>query len=162
MKLLNILKNIILEENRLTLGSFTDTDGDTFFVVATTHSQDATKANTKYGRVDVNTLGGVIFEFSDVFSEVAKSMVGIKDKKTILVRDYLNRFDFIIGTHLNKDGTYSLHIITSIRHPNTLSYKPENKLIIIKKDGDLVIEQFVNTSSFTKITKNNIIVYYER
>jgi hypothetical protein len=86
----------------------------------------------------------------------------IKDKKTILVRDYLNRFDFIIGVHSNKDGTYSLHIITSIRHPKTLSYKPENKLIIIKKDGDLVIEQFVNTTSFTKITKNNIIIYYER
>ena len=36
MELLNILKNIILEESRLTLGSFTDVDGDTFFVVATT------------------------------------------------------------------------------------------------------------------------------
>ena len=163
MELLSVLKNIILEQGeRINLGDFTDEDGDTFKVVATIHSQETTAPNTRFGRVDVNTIGDVIFEFSDVFSELAKTILEGGDKTSILVKDYLNRFDFIVVPHLNRNGTYSLNIVTSILYPKTLSYKPENKLIIIKSDGDLVVEEFVNLKSFTKFVKGNIIVYYER
>lgn len=163
MKLLNVLKTIILEQDeRINLGEFIDDDGDTFNVVATIHSQETTAPNTRFGRVDVDTIGDVIFEFSDVFSELGKTILEGGNKKSILVKDYLNRFDFIVVPHLNRNGTYSLNIVTSILYPKTLSYKPENKLIIIKSDGDLVVEQFVNIKSFTKFVKGNIIVYYER
>jgi hypothetical protein len=83
-------------------------------------------------------------------------------KTSILVRDYLNRFDFIVAPHVNDEGTYGLNIITSILYPKKLSYKPENRLIIIKNDGDLVVEEFVNLKLFTKAQKGNIIIYYER
>ena len=74
MQLLSVLKNILIEQgNREDLGDFIDEDGDTFNVVATIHSQETTAPNTRSGRVDVNTIGDVIFEFSDVFSELAKS-----------------------------------------------------------------------------------------
>lgn len=163
MQLLKILKNILTEqENREDLGDFIDEDGDTFNVVATIHSQESTSPNTKSGRVDVNTIGDVIFEFSDVFSELAKSILNDPNKTSILVRDYLNRFDFIVAPDVNYDGTYSLNIITSILYPKKLSYKPKNRLIIIKNDGDLVVEEFVNLKLFTKVQKGNIIIYYER
>jgi len=163
MKLLNFLKNILIEQgNRENLGDFIDEDGDTFNVVATIHSQDTTAPNTMFGRVDVNTIGDVIFEFSDIFSEVSKSIINDPKKTSILVRDYLNRFDFIVAPHLNNDGTYSLNVVTSILYPKKLSYKPENRLIIVKNDGDLVVEEFVNLNSFTKRKRGNIIVYYER
>jgi len=162
MQLLSVLKNILIEQgNREDLGDFIDEDGDTFNVIATIHSQETTTPNTKSGRVDVNTIGDVIFEFSDVFSELAKSILKDPNKTSILVRDYLNRFDFIVAPHMNKDGTYGLNIITSILYPKKLSYKPENRLIIIKNDGDLVVEEFVNLQLFTKIQKENIIIYYE-
>ena len=77
------------------MGDFTDDDGDTFKVVATIHSQETTAPNTRFGRVDVNTIGDVIFEFSDVFSELAKTILEGGDKTSILVKDYLNRFDFL-------------------------------------------------------------------
>lgn len=163
MQLLKILKNILTEqENREDLGDFIDEDGDTFNVVATIHSQESTSPNTKSGRVDVNTIRDVIFEFSDVFSELAKSILNDPNKTSILVRDYLNRFDFIVAPDVNYDGTYSLNIITSILYPKNLSYKPKNRLIIIKNDGDLVVEEFVNLKLFTKVQKGNIIIYYER
>lgn len=163
MLLLKILKNILTEqENREDLGDFIDEDGDTFNVIATIHSQESTLPNTKSGRVDVNTIGDVIFEFSDVFSELAKSILNDPNKTSILVRDYLNRFDFIVAPDVNYDGTYSLNIITSILYPKKLSYKPKNRLIIIKNDGDLVVEEFVNLKLFTKVQKGNIIIYYER
>ncbi len=163
MQLLNVLKNILLEQgNREYLGDFTDEDGDTFNIVATIHSQETTAPNTRSGRVDVNTIGDVIFEFSDIFSELAKSILKDPSKTSILVRDYLNRFDFIVAPNLNDDGTYGLNIITSILYPKKLSYKPENRLIIIKNNGDLVVEEFVNLKLFTKAQKGNIIIYYER
>jgi hypothetical protein len=163
MQLLSVLKNILIEQgNREDLGDFIDEDGDTFNVVATIHSQETTAPNTRSGRVDVNTIGDVIFEFSDVFSEVSKSIINDPKKTSILVRDYLNRFDFIVSPHINNDGTYGLNIITSILYPKKLSYKPENRLIIIKNDGDLVVEQFLFLDSFTKLERGNIIIYYER
>jgi hypothetical protein len=162
MQLLSVLKNILIEQgNREDLGDFIDEDGDTFNVIATIHSQETITPNTKSGRVDVNTIGDVIFEFSDVFSELAKSILKNPSKTSILVRDYLNRFDFIVAPHVNEDGTYGLNIITSILYPKKLSYKPENRLIMIKNDGDLVVEEFVNLQLFTKIQKANIIIYYE-
>ena len=163
MQLLSVLKNILIEQgNREDLGDFIDEDGDTFNVVATIHSQETTAPNTRSGRVDVNTIGDVIFEFSDVFSELAKSILKDPSKTSILVRDYLNRFDFIVAPHVNDEGTYGLNIITSILYPKKLSYKPENRLIIIKNDGDLVVEQFLFLDSFTKLERGNIIIYYER
>lgn len=163
MQLLKILKIILTEqENREYLGDFIDEDGDTFNVVATIHSQESTSPNTRSGRVDVNTIGDVIFEFSDVFSELAKSILNDPNKTSILVRDYLNRFDFIVAPNVNYDGTYNLNIVTSILYPKKLSYKPKNRLIIIKNDGDLVVEEFVSLKSFTKVQKGNIIIYYER
>lgn len=163
MQLLKILKNILTEQgNREDLGTFIDEYGDTFNVVATIHSQESTSPNTRSGRVDVNTIGDVIFEFSDVFSELAKSILNDSNKTSILVRDYLNRFDFIVAPHVSHDGIYGLNIITSILYPKKLSYKPENRLIIIKNNGDLVVEEFVNIELFTKLQKGNIIIYYER
>ena len=79
-----------------------------------------------------------------------------------MVKDYLNRFDFIVAPHKNTNGLYSLNIVTSIPYPKRLSYKPKNGLIIIKNDGDLIVEEFINLNSLTKQIKENIIIYYER
>jgi hypothetical protein len=163
MKLINVLKSIILEQNeRVMLGEFIDKDGDEFEVTATIHSQVSTKQTTKSGRIDVETIGDVIIEFSDIFSEVSKSILNDPKKTTILVRDYLNRFDFIVAPHKNRSGNYSLNIVTSIPYPKKLSYKPENRLIIIKNDGDLIVEEFINLNSLTKQIKGDIIIYYEK
>jgi len=78
--------------------------------------------------------------------------------KNILIEQG-NRED--LGDFIDEDGTYGLNIITSILYPKKLSYKPENRLIMIKNDGDLVVEEFVNLQLFTKIQKANIIIYYE-
>lgn len=163
MKLINILKSIILErDERIRLGKFIDEDGDEFNVTATAHSQVSTKQTTKLGRISVETIGDIIIEFSDIFSEVSKSILKDTKKTTILVKDYLNRFDFIVAPHKNVNGTYSLNIVTSIPYPKTLSYKPENRLIIIKNDGDLIVEEFINLKSLTKQIKGDIIIYYEK
>jgi hypothetical protein len=163
MKLINVLKSIILEQDeRVMLGEFIDKDGDEFEVTATIHSQVSTKQTTKSGRIDVETIGDVIIEFSDIFSEISKLILKDPKKTTILVKDYLNRFDFIVAPHKNKNGTYSINVVTSIPYPKTLSYKPENRLIIIKNDGDLIVEEFINLKSLTKLIKGDIIIYYEK
>jgi len=163
MKLITILKSVILEQNeRVMLGEFIDEDGDKFEVTATIHSQVSTKQTTKSGRIDVETIGDVIIEFSDIFSEVSKSIFKDPKKTTILVKDNLNRFNFIVAPHKNINGNYSLNIVTSIPYPKRLSYKPENRLIIIKNDGDLIVEEFINLKSLTKQIKGDIIIYYER
>jgi len=159
MKLLSVLKNIIIEqENRIDLGSF-NVDGEQFNVVGTIHTQIATRSSYS-GRRNPEDIADLIFEFPEVFAEVSKEVIQDKTKTSILVKALLNRYDFILGPKKERNGEYSLNIVTSILYPKKLGYKPENRLIIIKQDGDVIVEGDFNLNTFNKKTKNNLTIYF--
>ena len=159
MELIKVLKSIVLESRRIKLGSFTDDDGDIFNIIATIHSQlNVNKYSKSATRVDVDYISDVIIEFKDIFSKVSKSIEQDINKESIFVRDYTNRFDFILNPTY-KNGKYQLFITTSMNHPEMLNVKPENVLIILKNDGDVIIKEQLELNNFTKIIKGNIIIY---
>ena len=159
MELIKVLKSIVLESRRIKLGSFTDDDGDIFNIIATIHSQlNVNKYSKSATRVDVDSISDVIIEFKDIFSKVSKSIEQDINKESIFVRDYTNRFDFILNPTY-KNGKYQLFITTSMNNPEMLNVKPENVLIILKNDGDVIIKEQLELNNFTKIIKGNIIIY---
>ena len=159
MELIKVLKSIVLESRRIKLGSFTDDDGDIFNIIATIHSQlNVNKYSKSTTRVDVDSISDVIIEFKDIFSKVSKSIEQDINKESIFVRDYTNRFDFILNPTY-KNGKYQLFITTSMNHPEMLNVKPENVLIILKNDGDVIIKEQLELNNFTKIIRGNIIIY---
>ena len=159
MELIKVLKSIVLESRRIKLGSFTDDDGDIFNIIATIHSQlNVNKYSKSATRVDVDSISDVIIEFKDIFSKVSNSIEQDINKESIFVRDYTNRFDFILNPTY-KNGKYQLFITTSMNHPEMLNVKPENVLIILKNDGDVIIKEQLELNNFTKIIKGNIIIY---
>jgi hypothetical protein len=157
MKLLSTLKTILLEK-RIPLGSFIDDDGETFNVIATDHSQIANTPSSRLSRPDFNEVSDVVFEYQDIISSVSKSIMEDIDKTSILIRDNWNGFDFILYPDF-VDGEYQLNIVTSIKHPKKLQNKSVNKLIIITKDGDSIVKEQINNNHFTKIVKDDIIIY---
>jgi hypothetical protein len=159
MELIKVLKSIVLESRRIKLGSFTDDDGDIFNIIATIHSQlNVNKYSKSATRVDVDSISDVIIEFKDIFSKVSNSIEQDINKESIFVRDYTNRFDFILNPTY-KNGKYQLFITTSMNHPEMLNVKPENVLIILKNDGDVIIKEQLELNNFTKIIRGNIIIY---
>jgi hypothetical protein len=159
MELIKVLKSIVLESRRIKLGSFTDDDGDIFNIIATIHSQlNVNKYSKSATRVDVDSISDVIIEFKDIFSKVSKSIEQDINKESIFVRDYTNRFDFILNPTY-KNGKYQLFITTSMNHPEMLNVKRENVLIILKNDGDVIIKEQLELNNFTKIIRGDIIIY---
>ena len=159
MDLIKELKSIVLESRRIKLGSFTDDDGDIFNIIATKNSQlNVNKYSKSATRVDVDSISDVIIEFKDIFSKVSKSIEQDINKESIFVRDYTNRFDFILNPTY-KNGKYQLFITTSMNHPEMLNVKRENVLIILKNDGDVIIKEQLELNNFTKIIRGDIIIY---
>jgi hypothetical protein len=157
MKLLPTLKYALLEQ-RVNTGSFVDNDGEIFNVVATVHTQLANNSSSLLSRPNFGDVSDVVFEYQDIISSVAKSVIDDINKTSILIRDNWNGFDFIIYPDF-EDGEYQLNIATSIKHPKKLQHKSVNKLIIITKDGDSILKEQIENISFTKIIKNDIIIY---
>jgi hypothetical protein len=159
MKLLKVLESLILESRRIKLGSFEDDEGDIFNVIATIHSQENVNKNSVSAtRVDSDSIGDVVLEYQDEISKISKSIEGDLKKDSIFVRDFTNRFDFILYPTY-KNGKYELLIATSMNHPENLKVKPKNTLMIITNSGDTVIKEQLESNNFTKITRGDIIIY---
>jgi hypothetical protein len=156
MNLLQILNSLIVED-RIRMGSFTD-GNEKFNVNATDHTQIANTLNSSKARPDFEDLANVVFEFNDVIADVSKSIISNPFKDSILVRDNWNGFDFIIYPHNDEDGI-NLNIATSIKHPEKLNFKKQNKLVIITSDGDTIIKEELENNNFTKVIKGNTIIY---
>lgn len=156
MKLISILRTIIVE-NRIRLGSFNE-GNDIFNIVATDHTQIANNPSSLKSRPNFQDLGDIVFEFQDVMSNVVKNVIKDNKKDSIFIRDFGNGFDFIIYPHYD-NGEYKLNIATGIKHPEKLKVKKQNTLMVITREGDTIIKEQLENNNFTKIVRDNIIIY---
>ena len=159
MKLLDKLKEIIYESKDTYYGSFNH-DGVNFKIYGSEHSHETTSISAESGRYNVEELSQVIKDFSDLYGELSFDIIKDPKKTSILTFDNLLNVNFV--TYVNPKGKKSinLRIHTSLKDKRKLNIKPENKVLIITKNGDTLIRENINLDLFTKIVKGSIIIYH--
>lgn len=161
MKLLYTLKNLILEAREL-LGNY-DFDDQDVDILYNTHSGLGVGTST-YGRQPIELVKTSMVDFLDVIVPTSLGILNKPSKVTgndhsILVKDYMNGFDYHFWVNKSKNGKLFLTINTSIGHPKFLPNKQNDKTIIISNSGDTVIREQFEGNDFTKIVRGDIIIY---
>ncbi len=159
MKLLDVLKELIIESYDTYYGGFTH-DNKEFKIYGSEHSQEATKTSAESGRYDVDELVQVIMDFKDIYGDLAVDVIKDREKNSILTFDNLLNVNFL--TYVNKKGknVIDLKIHTSLKNRRKLNIKPQNKVLVITKSGDTIIKEQIDTNNFTKIVRGDIIIYH--
>ena len=161
MKLLNTIKNIILEGKQL-LDRY-EVDGLNVDIFYNDHSNMAI-SNSLYGRQSIEDIKESIVDILDIIVEVSIDILNspskIQDKDhSILIKDYMIGVDYHIWVTQSKNSDLFLTINTSIGHPKNLPSNQNDKTIMVTKSGETVIREDFEVNNFTKIIKGDIIIY---
>lgn len=161
MKLLNTIKNIILERKQL-LDRY-EVDGLNVDIFYNDHSNMAI-SDSSYGRQSIEDIKESIVDILDTIVEVSIDILNspskIQDKDhSILIKDYMIGVDYHIWVTQSKNSDLFLTINTSIGHPKSLPFNQNDKKIIITKEGDTIIKEQFNLENFTKIVRGDIIIH---
>ena len=161
MKLLSFFKTIIVEAREL-LGQY-DFDGQDVDLLYNTHSNLGIISST-YGRQPIEVVKTSMVDFLDVIVPTSLDVLNKPSKvvgkdHSILVKDYMNGFDYHFWVNKSKNDKLFLTINTSIGHPRFLPNKQNDKTIIITNTGDTVIREQFEGNNFTKIIRGDIIIY---
>ena len=74
--------------------------------------------------------------------------------------DNLLKVNFVTFVNPRGNKNINLRIHTSLKDKRKLNIKPENKVLIITKEGDTIIRESINLNVFTKIVRGDIIIYH--
>jgi hypothetical protein len=161
MKLLNTIKNLILEGRQL-LDRY-DVGGINVDIFYNDHS-NISISNSSYGRQSIEDINESIIDILDIIVEVSINILNSTGKiqgkdHSILIKDYMIGVDYHVWVTQSKNGDLFLTINTSIGHPKSLPIGQNDKTIIITKSGDTLIKEQFKNNNFTKIVKGDIILY---
>ena len=159
MKLLNKLTELIYESQDTYYGSFNH-DGVKFKIYGSEHSHETTSSSAESGRYNVEDLSQIIKDFSDLYGELSLDVVNDPKKTSILTFDNLLKVNFVTFVNPRGNKNINLRIHTSLKDKRKLNIKPENKVLIITKEGDTIIRESINMDVFTKIVRGDIIIYH--
>jgi len=161
MKLLSFFKNIIVEARELI--SQYDFEGQEVNLLYNTHSNIGISSSA-YGRQPIESVETSIVDFLDVIVPTSLEILNKPSKvvgkdHSILVKDYMNGFDYHFWVNKSKNDKLFLTINTSIGHPRSLPNKQNDKTIIITNIGETFIREQFENINFTKIIRGDIIIY---
>jgi hypothetical protein len=158
MKLLNVLKDLITEA--IFIDEF-DIDGQKIKIVQTYESLRGVSQSSKTGRVDVDEI---MDSMSDIYEVIVEQSFSVLDACrtdcALVIRDFRLGFDYQLFIKKDKKDKLVISINTSIRHPKDLkNTEKKTREIIITRNEDVVIKEILELALFTKIIKDDIIVY---
>lgn len=162
MQLLNIIKSLILE-GKVLIKRF-DLDGTNINIYFNTHSNIAQNSSS-YGRQSIDDITNSMIDILDIILSVSLDILNHPSKiegkqHSILVKDYMIGVDYHFWVDKSPKDDLYLTINTSIAHPKNLPSKKNDKKIIITRTGDTVIKESMDYLLFTKLVRNNIIIYH--
>ena len=158
MKLLSVLKDLITEA--ILIDEF-DIDDQKIKIVQTYESLRAVSQSSKTGRVDVDEI---MDSMSDIYDVIIEQSFIVLDACRIdcalVIRDFRLGFDYQLFIKKDKNDKLVISINTSIRHPKDLkNSKKKTREIIITRNEDVIIKEILELDLFTKIIKDDIIIY---
>lgn len=160
MKLLNLLKNLITED--IFIDEF-EIDDQKIKLFQTYESLRSVSTSNKSGRVGADEIMDSMSDIYDVIIEQSNNVLKNCFKNcSLLIRDFRLGFDYQLFIKKNNEDKLKITINTSIRHPLDLGNKKfKTREIIITSNEKVIIKENFNINEFTKIIKNNIIIYYK-
>lgn len=161
MKLISVLKTLLVES--IFIDQF-EVGGQSVKVFRTYESQRAISGSGSVSRVDSDEI---LDSMSDIYEDIVNYSNDILDNCfsncSIVIRDYRLGFDYQVFIEYSKSGILKITINTSIRHPKKLKNdKFKSPEMIIQRDGDIILREETEMSLFTKIIKDNIIIYIKK
>lgn len=164
MKLVETLKDIIVEQFSTLLKKYISSSGQKVKVVYNKHSQD-NQGKLEFQRIFNDEVVNSLDEIKNVVFNQANKILNRcnpdpkKKECALIVRDNIDGFDYHFWLNRTKNNELVLTLNTSIRHPGKLFNTLKHNVIVVDTSGDTqIVESDMSDFTFEEI--NGKFVYY--